>query len=222
MADQANGKDGSIAASARTVAGVCAIVGWAALALQLVLIVENLGFDPGVWRYFGFFTILTNIGVALVATAIALRSHSVLAGPRARYLAATSIVLVGLVYSIALRSEWNPTGWQKLADFALHDAMPLLFIMVWILAPNGALGRRDLAWALAPPLVYAVYAMARGAVDGWYAYWFLSPLIQSPLALVWNIVGMLTGFLLMGGLLLWADGWLGRREAEDAEEAAGA
>jgi hypothetical protein len=216
MVEQVNERMG---APARAVAGICAAVGWAALLLQLKLIIDNLGFDPGLWRFFGYFTILTNIGVALVSTAVALGWRSTLAGPRARFLAASSIVLVGLVYSIALRSEWNPSGWQKVADFALHDASPLLFIMVWILAPNGALGRRDFWWALAPPALYVVYALARGAIDGWYAYWFLNPMLQTPLDLIWNLAGMLTGFALMAVLLIWVDGWLGRHEAEEAAEA---
>jgi len=215
MVEQVNERMG---AAARLVAGVCAVVVWAALALQLKLIADNLGFGLGVWRYFGYFTILTNIGVALVATAVALGWRNALAGPRARFLAATSIVLVGLVYSIALRSEWNPTGLQKVADFALHDASPLLFIMVWILAPNGTLGRRDFWWALAPPALYVAYALARGAADGWYAYWFLNPMLQSTLDLLWNLAGMLAGFAVLAAILIWVDGWLGRHEAEEAAE----
>ena len=52
-------------------------------------------------------------------------------------------------------------------------------MIVWILAPNGSLGRRDFAWALVPPVLYAAYAMVRGAMDGWYAYWFLDPSQQT-------------------------------------------
>ena len=207
-----------IAGPARVVAGICAVVGWAALALQLKLIVDNLGFELGVWRFFGYFTILTNIGVALVATAVALGRGGPLGGPRARFLAASSIVLVGLVYSIALRSEWNPTGLQKVADFALHDTTPLLFIMVWILAPNGTLGRRDFAWGLAPPALFAAYALARGAIDGWYAYWFLDPGNQGLVELVASIGVMLAGFAVIAGLLVGVDHWLGKAEAEAEAE----
>jgi len=221
MADGADMNGERIAGPARIVAGVTAVVGWAALALQLALIVDKIGIGLGAWRVLGYFTILTNVGVALVATAVALGSRSNLAGPRARLMAASSIVLVGLVYSIALRSEWNPTGWQKAADFALHDAMPLLFIMVWILAPNGTLGRRDWAWALVPPVLYAAYALARGAIDGWYAYWFLNPATQSTVALAESIGVMIAGFALIAGLLVWVDGWLGKAEAEAEAEANG-
>jgi len=219
MADEAGISGERIAGPARIVAGVTAVVGWAALALQLELIVANLGLELGVWRFLGYFTILTNIGVALVATAVAFGRGGPLGGPRARLLAASSIVLVGLVYSIALRSAWNPTGWQKVADFALHDAMPLLFIMVWILAPNGTLGRRDWAWAMVPPVLYAAYALARGAIDGWYAYWFLNPATQSPVALAESIAVMIAGFALIAALLVGVDHWLGKAEAEAEAEA---
>ena len=102
--------------------------------------------------------------MALVATAVALGGGGTLGGPRARLLAAASIVMVGLVYSLALRATWNPQGLQKIADFALHDATPLLFIIAWILAPNGALGRRDFAWALVPPV--ALRGLCHGARRG--------------------------------------------------------
>ncbi len=208
-----------MAGPARVVAGICAIVGWAALALQYGLIVDNLGVGAALWRFVGYFTILTNIGVALVATAVALGGGNRLAGPRARLLAASSIVLVGLVYSLALRATWTPTGWQRIVDFALHDATPLLFVMTWILAPNGALGRRDFAWALVPPVAYAAYALARGSIDGWYAYWFLDPSQQSLAELGSSIAFMLAGFAVIAGLLVGVDKWLGKAEAEAEAEA---
>ena len=212
--------------SARVIAGICAIVGWVALALQYKLIADNLGVGAGLWRFVGYFTILTNIGVALVATAVALGGGSRLGwfgrlgGPRARLLAASSIVLVGLVYSLALRATWNPTGWQRIVDFALHDATPLLFVMTWILAPNGALFRRDFAWALVPPVAYAAYTLARGSIDGWYAYWFLDPSQQSLAELASSIAFMLAGFAVIAGLLVGVDKWLGKAEAEAGAESA--
>ena len=48
----------------KAIAAVSALVGWAALALQLILIIRNLGPVLGVWRFVGFFTILVNIGAA--------------------------------------------------------------------------------------------------------------------------------------------------------------
>ena len=195
----------------RTIAAVVACVGWAALALQLALIVGNLGPALGLWRFVGFFTILTNIGAVAVATAIALGNEGPLAGPRVRLMAATSIVLVGIVYSVALRTLWHPTGLQKVADMALHDAMPLLFVAVWALSPHPGLKWREIGWALLPPAAYLAYAMARGAIDGWYAYWFLNPAEQSAGALLVSVALMICAFAMVAATLVALDRWLGSR-----------
>ena len=82
---------------ARGLAAVVAVVGWAALALQLALVVDRLGPGLGAWRFIGYFTVLTNLLAAVVATAVALGSGRRIGGARARLMAATSIALVGLV-----------------------------------------------------------------------------------------------------------------------------
>lgn len=195
---------------ARGLAALVAAVGWAALALQLVLIVDKLGLGLGAWRFIGYFTILINLLAAVVATAVAMGSGGRIGGARARLVAATSIALVGLVYSIALRSLWNPQGMQKLADFALHDTTPLLFLVMWALSPHGSLDRKDFAWALAPPILYAAYALARGAIDGWYAYWFLDPGTQSGTELGLSIVVMVAAVGIIAAALIAIDRWKGR------------
>ncbi|MEO5611269.1 MAG: Pr6Pr family membrane protein [Sphingomicrobium sp.] len=198
----------------RGIAEVAALIGWAALALQLALIVRNLGPALGVWRFVGFFTILTNIGASVVAMAMALDSHGPLARARARLMAATSIALVGITYSVALRALWHPTGLQKVADMALHDAMPLLFLAVWVVAPHPGLKWREIGWALLPPAAYLAYSLARGAIDGWYAYWFLNPAEQSAGALLVSVAVMLAGFAAVAALLVAADRWLASKADE--------
>jgi hypothetical protein len=182
------------------VAAVAAIVGWAGLVLQLILIARNLGPALGVWRYLGYFTILANIGSASVATAIALGGGGGLAGARGRLMALTSIVTVGIVYSLLLRSVWDPRGWQKVADATLHDVTPILFVILWAMMPHGELKWRDLKWALLLPALYLAYALARGAIDGWYAYWFLDPSKQGMGELGVSILGVLAVFAVVAGL----------------------
>jgi len=196
----------------RGMAAITALVGWAALALQLALIVRNLGPALGIWRFVGFFTILTNIGAAAVASAIALDSQGSLAGARARLMAATSIALVGIVYSVALRALWHPTGLQKVADIALHDATPLLFLTVWALSPHLGLKWREVGWALLPPAAYLAYAVGRGAIDGWYAYWFLNPAEQSAGQMLASVTLLLGAVAVIAAVLVAVDRWLGSRE----------
>jgi hypothetical protein len=192
----------------RFIAAIAALVGWAGLALQLYLMVRVMGVGPALWRFIGFFTILTNIGAAAVATAVALGGRSWLAAPRSRLIAATSIILVGVVYSVALRSLWNPTGLQKMADILLHDAAPLLWAALWLASPHGRLAWRAVAWALLPPLAYCIYALLRGATDGWYAYWFLNPAEQSSAELLVSIIVLLGAFTVGGAVLVGVDRWL--------------
>ena len=197
--------------ASRIVAIIAALVGWAGLALQYVIFAERVGLGLATWRYVGFFTVLSNIGIACIATAIALGRRNWLTAARARLMGLTAIVTVGFVYSILLRSMWNPTGLQKLVDAALHDWTPILYAILWALMPHGELKWSDLKWALVPPALYLAYAMARGAVDGWYPYYFLHPALQSGTELAISIVGMIGVFAIIAGCGIALDQRLGRR-----------
>ena len=209
------------ARTVRIIAAIAALAGWAGLLLQLWLLTRNMGPANGVWRFLGFFTILTNIGAASVASALMAGRSEGLGGPRARLMAATSILLVGLVYSVALRSLWNPTGLQKVADVALHDAAPLLWLALWLLAPHVRLHWREVGWALVPPLLYIVYAIARGSVEGWYAYWFLNPAAQSTAEFAVSICVLFCAFGLTAAALVAADRLLGRNRPPQSDIYAG-
>jgi hypothetical protein len=191
----------------RTLAGLAAAVGWAGLALQLWLITQTMGIADAIWRFVAFFTILANVGVAVVSSAMATGSRG-LATPRVRYAAATSIALVGLVYSLWLRKTWDPQGLQRLADHALHDAVPVLFLGAWVASLHEQLRWRDLLWALVPPAVYVVYALARGAADGFYAYWFLNPATQTPAQMATGIAVLLVAVALIAAVLNIIDHWI--------------
>ena len=203
-----------------------AVAGWAGIGLQLALIVGNLGLVLGIWRFIGFFTVLANGGAALVASAIVLRPESALAGPRARLMAASSVVVVGLVYWFALRGLHALTGLHHLANIILHYVTPLAWLLLWLVAPDGKPRWRDLVWAVAPPALYAVYALLRGAVDGWYAYWFLDPSRQSLGELAVSMAAILAGVMAIAAVLIALRRWLMPRSAiirtgEERVDAAG-
>lgn len=197
-------------------AALTAVVAWCALGMQLVLIIHKMTGEgatvlESVWRFFGFFTILTNCAVAVVATIMAVKPNSVLASANARLATATAIFIVGLVYSVALRAIWQPTGWQAVVDHGLHDATPVMFVLSWFFAEHGKLQWRCAGWAVVPALVYFVYALVRGAADGWYAYWFLDPASLPPAQMTMNVVILLLAFsgVALGFVLL--DMWLAQR-----------
>jgi hypothetical protein len=176
--------------SIRALAGAAALVAWTSLGLQLALLLNAMNMAPALWRFAGYFTILTNLLVAVMATEIASGRTDRLSGPAARMAVTAAIVLVGVAYWFLLAPLWTPTGWQLAADIGLHLAVPVLAFVLWFAMADGRLRWSDAPKAAIWPAIYAVYAVARGAADGWYAYWFLNPKDQSALELVVSIVGL--------------------------------
>ncbi|WP_269930783.1 Pr6Pr family membrane protein [Aminobacter sp. HY435] len=200
----------------RGLATITAIAAWAALALQLVLLIGQMTGNgasvvEALWRFFGFFTIIMNLMAATVASALVLNPAGHLAAPRSRLVTAAAIVFGGLVYSVALRAIWQPAGWQAVADHALHDATPVLFFLTWLAWDHGGLKWRDALWAAVPPLAYCAYAFARGAADGWYAYWFLNPETLSNPQLFTNIALLTLAFIVVATALVGIDRLLSSR-----------
>lgn len=202
---------GSAAFVPRVIALAAAFTALAGLGIQLGLLIQTMA-HPGaaLWRFLGYFTIIANLLAAIVANAMAFRPQSALASPRARLAALVAIVIVGIVYSVALRRLWNPQGWQAVADHLLHDMSPPLFALLWLVAKHGTLGWRDAPWALALPAAYCSYALARGAMEGWYAYWFLDAGALAPVQLLVNILVLLCGFAAVAVLAIAVDRRLGR------------
>lgn len=204
-----------MSSAGRRVAGAIAALAWFAVALQLVLsmgaaVTAGGAVATTLVNFFSFFTILTNLLVAVVMTRIAIGrpTSASLAGATT-----LSIAVVGLVYSIALRSIWSPQGWQKVADMALHDATPLAAVLFWLaLVPHGRLAWRNVWLWLAYPLGYLAYALARGAVDGWYAYWFLDAGRIGYAVFFRNAAVIAALFLLLACALVGLDKLLARRD----------
>lgn len=170
-----------------------AAIGWSALALQFVLTLNLMdSLSAGVWRFIGYFTIIANTFTAFVLTRAAQGRDR----PRAEFAAVTAMVLVGVVYSLLLRATWNPQGWQKAADVALHDIMPLLTAVFWLLRPHPRVwGGGDIAASLVLPLGYLAWGLIRGAFEGWYAYPFLDVATLGASAVALNCAGIGVAFL---------------------------
>jgi hypothetical protein len=189
--------------TARITAAFLALLGWAALALQLYLLVADavdrgLGLTPVLISFFSFFTILSNLLVALVLTRIA-RAPT---WPSFNLQAASAVYIafVGLAYSVLLRHIWDPQGLQKLADVLLHDAIPLLYVIYWFLFCRR---RKPLRWNSALiwliwPAIYLVYVMVRGSITGLYPYHFLDPGHLGYLHVVIMVVVLFAAFVILG------------------------
>lgn len=160
--------------------GVIAVVGWLAIALEFYLTLaqpRSEGVDAGerIIRFFSYFTILTNLLVAIATTAIAFfpttRPGKFFSRPGVQTAVAVYITIVGVVYSLLLRASL--TGLWAVADHAVHDVIPIAYVAFWFIctAKSGLRFIEPLKW-LAYPVVYFAYSLVHGAYSGWYPYNF--------------------------------------------------
>lgn len=181
-----------------------AALAWFAVLLQLYLIIENRIrpiFDT-IIQFFSYFTILTNILVAVCFTMLLLQSESArknfFASSKVLTAVTVYIAIVGLVYNLILRNIWKPQGIQYVVDELLHSVNPVLFILFWVIfVPKKALQWKDAFPWLIYPFIYCIYILIRGALSGLYPYPFID--VNN---LGYNNVLINTGFLFLAFLLI--------------------
>lgn len=218
----------------RVYTAIVAILAWAALILQFHLIASAQGmvvpgYEPGIGarigNFFSYFTILSNILVALLTTSAIFAAESAwgqfFAKPVVVAAVEVNIAVTGLIYVTVLRPLWHPQGLQYVADAGLHYATPILFTIYWlVLVPKGRLQFADIAAFLAFPIVYGTYTLARGAFVGWYPYPFVSVSDLGYPKTLTNMVEMAVFFAVVGLVLVVVDRVLGRirRDARAAAD----
>ncbi|MBD1553984.1 Pr6Pr family membrane protein [Pseudomonas typographi] len=192
-----------------------AALGWFALALQLYLVLAvryevQASLLGGLVHFFSYFTVLSNTLAAALFTAQASHSNTATAvwlrRPAVAGWVTASILLVGIAYSLLLRSLWQPQGWQWLANELLHDAMPVLCLgFWWWVVPRGHLRAWHVPlWALYP-LGYFAFTLLRGASIGVWPYPFVDVSSLGLGRVFINALGVLAGFLGIATLLLMVD-----------------
>ena len=181
---------------------------WFALLLQFPLtlrtsIANGMTLIGAILTYFSFFTLLTNLLVALVLTFPLLAPNS----RWGRFFSSTVvgtgtalyIATVAVVYSILLRHSWNPEGLDKLADIILHDVVPVLYVAFWMffVPKSGLRWRNPLSWAIYP-ISYLASILTRGAISGRYPYPFVDVGQLGYPRVLLNSVLLLAIFLMVG------------------------
>lgn len=203
------------APAARLTMLIIALTAWFTLGLQLYLLVSNAeqsGMTPlgAVGRFLAFFTILTNLLVAISLTFILINAESRLGlfFSKTSTQAAISlyILIVGIVYNAILRSLWQPVGFQKWADELLHVVIPVLYVCYWLIfVPKGSLKwSHVIVWLLYPAL-YLAYALIRGHLEGFYPYPFINVTELGYSKVMTNAVALLVVFMAGGALFVGID-----------------
>lgn len=217
-------------ASSILAVALVALAAWLGLAIQFYVtqthpnLQDVSPFQRGV-RFFEFFTILTNLIVAVSLT-ITLLAPATSIG---RFFSRTSvktavasyIALVGIVYNAVLQGLHEFSGAAWVADFLTHDLVPLLFVAYWLfLVPKGELNwRMPLSW-LIYPLVYLPYVLIRGLSTGRYPYPFLDAGELGLGVVLVNTVVLTIVFLVLGELFVGGDKLLARFRGADKRSTA--
>jgi hypothetical protein len=161
----------------------------AGLVLQLVLVINRdrsegafASAPARILNFFSFFTVQSNIAVAVTTGLLARRLHRPSTIFRVLRLdAVICIAVTGVVFHLALASLQELTGWDALADAILHTISPIICVLGWLIfGPRGQLDDRVVRLAVFAPLCWLGYALLYGAAakdrngNHYYAYPFMN------------------------------------------------
>jgi hypothetical protein len=164
----------NLLASTRIFFGVPVV---AAVVTMISVLVGEGAFVP--LNFFTFFTVLSNLLAMVVLLEGGRRMLSgrppvpdMVRGAAVVYMTVTFIVfallLRGLQEELQTHVEW--------VDTVFHRLTPVVLMIGWVVDPprERITFRRSLRW-LVFPIVWVVFTMIRGAIDGRYPYPFLDP-----------------------------------------------
>jgi hypothetical protein len=195
--------------------GVLTLVG---IVWQLVLViqqtdvlVEAAGPLPGtgtrVIRFFSYFTIQSNILVAVVSLWLAanpFRDGKVFRVVRLEAL--FGITVTGLVYTTLLRGVVNLSGAGAITNAIVHYIVPSATVVGWLVfGPRPRITDNTLLLSLIWPLLYVGYSFAHGAASDWYPYPFVDVVKLGYGTAVRNGIGVCVLLVGVGALFMWLD-----------------
>ena len=130
-------------------------------------------------NFFTFFTILSNLlamGVLLEGGRRMLTGTppipDIIRGAAVVYMTVTYIVFAVLLRGLEEELQTH-LAW---VDSVFHRVAPIVLMLGWVVdPPKERIPFRRALWWLAFPLIWVVFTMIRGAIDGRYPYPFLDP-----------------------------------------------
>ncbi len=150
-----------------------------------------------------YFTIWSNVVVAVSATLAARRSAGGLLERVLRLDAVLMITITAIVYQVLLAPTATVVGWSRLTDPILHVLTPLVTVLVWVaVGPRGWVSARVVSLSLLLPLAWIGWMLLRGAVVGAYPYDFANVAVRG----AGPVAGTL-GLILVFGLVVACAYW---------------
>lgn len=163
--------------------GIIAAIAWFAVIMQFLISVPEYRLKGetlagSIIHLASYFTILTNILVAVSLTSVLLIPKTFVGRFFTKISSVTAIAvyitIVAFVYNLVLRPFWSTKGVFKTNDELLHVVVPVLYVLNWLfLLPKKGLVWRQLPNWLLFPLCYLFYVIIRGSLTGNYPYFFV-------------------------------------------------
>lgn len=178
-----------------------ALLGFSSIVTEMAVTMERGTFKAE--NFFSYFTIETNI---LVVITLLMSAVAIAAGKSSKFdllRTATTvyILVVGIGFSLLLSGMGDvaltAVPWDNVV---LHYIMPVAVLADFMTdRPRRKLGfKKALLWLLFP-IAYAIYALVRGGLTGWYPYPFLNPDVSGAESVVMTVVSL----FVLGLALIW-------------------
>jgi len=178
-----------------------ALLGFSSIVTEMAVTMERGTFKAE--NFFSYFTIETNI---LVVIMLLMSAVAIAAGKSSKFdllRSATTvyILVVGIGFSLLLSGMGDvaltAVPWDNVV---LHYIMPVAVLADFMTdRPRRRLGfKKALLWLLFP-IAYAIYALVRGGLTGWYPYPFLNPDVSGAESVVVTILSLFA----LGLALIW-------------------
>lgn len=153
-----------------------------------------------------FFTMTSNLVVAVVSTLLALDpGRSERWFDALRLAALVMISVTGIVYWLLLAGE-PVSGLDWVANMLVHSVVPLAAVGSWLLfGPHGRFRWGLLPLMLLIPVAWLVFAMVRGAVAGFYPYFFMDVAEVGYASAGLNILGIVVFALILASVYVMID-----------------
>ena len=119
----------------------------------------------------------------------------------------SAAVVVSVVYNLLLRGMANDVrdgnyAWPVLPNEILHVWAPIFIAVEWLIVAGAVkLNFKKIWWVIAFPLLWLVFSIARGAITGWWAYWFINPNDPGGLTQMFTYIFGIMAFFLINAVV---------------------
>ena len=168
------------------------------------------GFAFETIEYFSYFTIVSNLVLAVGAALVAKdprRDETWVAALRLAGL--VMITVTGIVYHLLLAGDDQRTGLGFYTDLGLHTVVPILAVVGWlVVGPHRLFSWSILLRAVLLPVAWLAYALVRGAVVGEALYPFMDVAELGAAQVSVTLVAITLFALALGAVFIAGDRWL--------------